>query len=63
MEAGAFAVLTVMTNLPPAYKTASAEAESAFSDGAVYLEKFLYPAKHVEVQILADKEGNCHLFG
>lgn len=46
-----------------AYKTASAEAESAFSDGAVYLEKFLYPAKHVEVQILADKEGNVICLG
>ena len=46
-----------------AYKTASAEAESAFGDGAVYLEKFLYPAKHVEVQILADKEGNVICLG
>lgn len=46
-----------------AYKTASAEAESAFGDGAVYLEKFLYPAKHVEVQILADQEGNVICLG
>lgn len=46
-----------------AYKTASAEAESAFGDGAVYLEKFLYPAKHVEVQILADKAGNVICLG
>ena len=46
-----------------AYKTASAEAQSAFGDGAVYLEKFLYPAKHVEVQILGDKEGNVICLG
>ena len=46
-----------------AYKTASAEAESTFGDGAVYLEKFLYPAKHVEVQILADKKGNVICLG
>lgn len=46
-----------------AYKTASAEAESAFGDGAVYLEKYLYPAKHVEVQILADGEGNVLCLG
>lgn len=46
-----------------AYKTASAEAESAFGDGAVYLEKFLYPAKHVEVQILADQQGNVICLG
>ena len=46
-----------------AYKTASAEAESAFGDGAVYLEKFLYPAKHVEVQILGDHAGNVICLG
>ena len=46
-----------------AYKTASAEALSAFGDGAVYLEKFLYPAKHIEVQILGDAEGNVICLG
>lgn len=46
-----------------AYKTASTEAESAFGDGAVYLEKFLYPAKHVEVQILGDSYGNVICLG
>lgn len=46
-----------------AYKTASAEAESAFGDGAVYLEKYLYPAKHIEVQILADEYGEVISLG
>ena len=46
-----------------AYKMASQEAQSAFGDGAVYLERFLYPAKHIEVQILADKEGNVVCLG
>ena len=46
-----------------AYKTASAEAESTFGDGAVYLEKYLYPAKHIEVQILADKNGDVISLG
>lgn len=46
-----------------AYKTASAEAQSAFGDGAVYLEKYLYPSKHVEVQILADHTGNVLCLG
>jgi len=46
-----------------AYKTASAEAETAFGDGAVYLEKFLYPAKHIEVQLLADQQGNVICLG
>ncbi len=46
-----------------AYKTASAEAESAFADSAVYLEKYLYPAKHIEVQILGDQHGNVICLG
>lgn len=46
-----------------AYKTASTEAQSAFGDGAVYIEKFLYPAKHIELQILADKKGNVICLG
>ncbi|NNM26516.1 MAG: acetyl-CoA carboxylase biotin carboxylase subunit [Phycisphaerales bacterium] len=39
------------------------EAESAFGNGAVYLEKFLERARHVEIQVLGDKHGNAvHLF-
>jgi acetyl-CoA carboxylase biotin carboxylase subunit len=39
------------------------EAEAAFGNGAVYIEKFLEKARHVEVQVLADKHGNAvHLF-
>ncbi|NLM83929.1 MAG: acetyl-CoA carboxylase biotin carboxylase subunit [Clostridiales bacterium] len=41
-----------------AFHTASREAQEAFGDGAVYLEKRIYPARHVEVQILADETGN-----
>jgi acetyl-CoA carboxylase biotin carboxylase subunit len=40
-----------------AYKTASAEAKSAFGDGRLYLEKFIENPKHIEVQILADQHG------
>lgn len=44
-------------------KAASAEAESAFSDGGVYLEKYIEHPRHVEVQILADTHGNVvHLW-
>ncbi len=39
-------------------KIASHEAETAFSDGRVYLEKYLENPRHVEVQILADGKGN-----
>ncbi len=46
-----------------AYLTASKEAQEAFGDGSVYLEKFLYPAKHIEVQVLADEQGNTVCLG
>ncbi|HHT16107.1 MAG TPA: acetyl-CoA carboxylase biotin carboxylase subunit [Papillibacter sp.] len=45
-------------SMEQAFHTASHEAQEAFGDGAVYLEKQIYPAKHVEVQILADETGN-----
>ncbi|WP_295074143.1 pyruvate carboxylase [Tabrizicola sp.] len=39
------------------------EAESAFGNGEGYLEKMIIRARHVEVQILGDKQGNCwHLW-
>jgi acetyl-CoA carboxylase biotin carboxylase subunit len=34
------------------------EAEAAFGDGAVYLEKVIEDARHVEIQLLADQHGN-----
>lgn len=42
---------------------ATAEALSAFGDGSVYLEKYVYPARHVELQILADEYGNAVCLG
>jgi len=44
--------------LDEAYKMARAEAEKAFGNGAVYMEKFLGQPRHIEVQVLADKHGN-----
>jgi pyruvate carboxylase len=39
------------------------EAEAAFGNGEGYLEKMITRARHVEVQILGDKQGNCwHLW-
>ena len=41
-----------------AYNVASEEAKISFGDGSLYLEKQVRPAKHIEVQILADEAGN-----
>ena len=46
-----------------AYPLAVAESEAAFGDGAVYLEKYVHPARHIEVQILADEEGHVVCLG
>jgi acetyl-CoA carboxylase biotin carboxylase subunit len=44
-------------------KVAKREAESAFGDGSLYLEKFLAGPHHVEVQVMADHEGDViHLY-
>ena len=37
-----------------AFQTASIEAKAAFGDGGIYLEKYINPAKHIEVQLLCD---------
>ncbi len=49
--------------LEDSYRQASAEAASAFGDSSLYLEKFIYPARHVELQILADEQGNVVCLG
>lgn len=46
-----------------ALREAKAEAEAAFGDGECYMEKFVYPAHHVEVQILGDKTGRVISLG
>ncbi len=46
-----------------AFLSAKAEAQSAFGDGAVYMEKFLTPVKHIEMQLLCDKYGNVVCLG
>ena len=49
--------------LPEAVEAASREAESAFGDPMVYLEQAVLNPRHIEVQILADADGNVmHLF-
>ncbi len=40
-------------------RNARVEAEAAFKDNRLYIEKLIERARHVEVQILADQHGNC----
>jgi acetyl-CoA carboxylase biotin carboxylase subunit len=49
--------------LAGAFLTASAEAEAAFGDGSLYLEKAIVPARHVEIQVLADGAGGVLTLG
>ena len=49
--------------LPTALEAASKEAASAFGHGALYLEKFLDPVRHIEMQIIADGRGNVVSLG
>jgi acetyl-CoA carboxylase biotin carboxylase subunit len=41
-----------------AFETASAEAKSAFSNGDMYLERYVEEPRHIEMQIVADERGN-----
>ncbi len=50
-------------DLEEAYLQATSEALSAFGDGSVYLEKYIFPARHVELQMLADEQGNAVCLG
>ncbi len=45
--------------LGAALNSARSEASAAFGDGGVYLEKYLKPIRHIEIQIMADSYGNC----
>lgn len=50
--------VTDIEQLPELLNAARSEAEAAFGDGNVYLEKLLTNARHIEFQILADSQGN-----
>lgn len=51
------------SDLRSAVEMAMSEAQAAFGDGRVYLEKFLQTPRHVEVQVLCDTHGNVSILG
>src|SRR5215208_633751 len=53
-----FRVAEAPEKLQEAFEGAAREGEKFFSDDTVYLERYLPDPRHVEVQVLADKEGN-----
>ena len=46
-----------------AFQTAKTEAEAAFANGAVYIEKFIENPRHIEIQIMGDQHGNVYHYG
>lgn len=44
--------------LPLQFQSAQQEALAAFGNGEMYIEKIIYPARHIEVQVLGDSHGN-----
>jgi 3-methylcrotonyl-CoA carboxylase alpha subunit len=55
--------VTDLAGLPAALEAGFAEALSAFGDGAVYLEREILPARHIEVQLLGDRTGRVAALG
>ncbi len=51
------------SELPGAWRDATSEAQNAFGDGRMYLEKYLLRPRHIEIQVLGDRHGNVIYLG
>ncbi|HMF55406.1 MAG TPA: acetyl-CoA carboxylase biotin carboxylase subunit [Pyrinomonadaceae bacterium] len=47
------------SELGHALETASSEAEAAFKNGDIYIERYIERPRHIEIQVMADEHGNC----
>jgi acetyl-CoA carboxylase, biotin carboxylase subunit len=56
-------LVTSTGDLDDAYRTAAAEAQAAFGNSALYVEKAVHGARHVEIQVLGDGEGHVLTLG
>ena len=56
-------IVDAETDLEGAFQTAAAEAQASFGDGSLYVEKLVRPARHVEIQVLADGRGGVLTLG
>ncbi len=50
-------------DLENAMRASGSEAASSFGDATIFLEKYVSPARHIEVQMVADAHGNVRAFG
>lgn len=56
-------IVNNLEDLPSQMERAISEATSAFGDGSVFIEKYISSPRHIEIQVLADGDGNIiHLF-
>ena len=55
-------VVNELSEFAAAFAEATREAEAAFSDGAVYMERFFPTVRHIEVQVLGDGKGDAVVF-
>jgi len=51
-------IVRSLEELPTAFQTAQSEAEAAFKNGDLYIEKYLERPRHIEIQVLADEHGH-----
>lgn len=51
------------SEIEKAFQTASTEANAAFGNPALYLEKFIENPRHIEIQVLGDQFGNAYHYG
>ena len=56
-------IIAEKSELGAAFTAASAEAAAAFGDGRLYIEKYLNPVKHIEMQLICDNFGNIVCLG
>lgn len=56
-------VVRAADEMETAFTTASGEAQSAFGDGRMYVEKMVVEPRHIEVQVVGDRHGNCYAIG
>jgi acetyl-CoA carboxylase biotin carboxylase subunit len=55
-------IVRTATQLEEQFNIAQNEAKAAFGNASLYLEKYFEEARHIEIQVVGDKEGNVHAF-